>query len=191
MAQTRCGPETEKRLSHFPDRARTAGFELASSDWLREIEGAHVVVSSLAIHHLEGGAKQKLFRAIAPRLDPGGALLLADLVEPARPEAAALFAGGWDHAVAVAAQTQANGKRRAAAFRAAKWNYYRYPDPMDRPSRLFDQLCWLREAGFGIVDCFWMQAGHAIYGGYRGNSAAGMDDRYGRMLAIAEQSCTA
>ena len=30
-----------------------------------------------------------------------------------------------------------------------------------------DQLDWLREAGLSTVDCFWMQAGHAIYGGYR------------------------
>jgi len=35
------------------------------------------------------------------------------------------------------------------------------------PYRVFDQLKWLEEAGFSAVDCFWMRAGHAIYGGYK------------------------
>jgi hypothetical protein len=38
---------------------------------------------------------------------------------------------------------------------------------MDKPSRLSDQFRWLEEAGFAEVDVFWMQAGHAIYGGRR------------------------
>jgi hypothetical protein len=44
---------------------------------------------------------------------------------------------------------------------------YRYfdPDDIDRPSRLFDQLKWLERAGFVDVDVYWMQAGHAIFGG--------------------------
>ena len=33
-------------------------------------------------------------------------------------------------------------------FDAEHWNYYRYSDPIDRPSGLFEQLLWLREAGF-------------------------------------------
>jgi hypothetical protein len=37
---------------------------------------------------------------------------------------------------------------------------------LDQPSRLADQLIWLREGGFRTVDCFWMQAGHAIFGGF-------------------------
>ncbi len=48
-----------------------------------------------------------------------------------------------------------------------EWNYYRFPDPSDRPSPLIDQLVWLKEAGFEVVDCFWVQAGHAIFGGYK------------------------
>jgi hypothetical protein len=35
------------------------------------------------------------------------------------------------------------------------------------PARVFDHLTWLKQAGFGIVDCFWMRAGHAIYRDYR------------------------
>ncbi len=44
---------------------------------------------------------------------------------------------------------------------------YRYPDvdDIDKPSRLLDQLKWLEQAGFADVDVFWMQAGHALFGG--------------------------
>ena len=52
-----------------------------------------------------------------------------------------------------------------------KWNYFLYDynstETSDHPSCLSDQLVWLREAGFSVVDCFWMQAGHAVYGGYK------------------------
>jgi tRNA (cmo5U34)-methyltransferase len=44
---------------------------------------------------------------------------------------------------------------------------YRYfnPQDIDQPARLYDQLRWLEQAGFCDVDVFWMQAGHAIFGG--------------------------
>ena len=52
-------------------------------------------------------------------------------------------------------------------FRDDGWNYFNdpAPDPIDKPSTLYDQLSWLREAGFAEVDVFWMKAGHAVFGG--------------------------
>jgi tRNA (cmo5U34)-methyltransferase len=44
-----------------------------------------LVVSALAVHHLEGGGKADLFRRIASRLDPAGRFVLADVVEPVDP----------------------------------------------------------------------------------------------------------
>lgn len=44
-----------------------------------------LVVSALAVHHLEGTGKADLFRRIASRLDPTGRFVLADVVEPADP----------------------------------------------------------------------------------------------------------
>ena len=35
----------------------------------------------------------------------------------------------------------------------------------ERAGRLRDQLKWLEQAGFVDVDVFWMQAGHALFGG--------------------------
>ena len=44
-----------------------------------------LVVSALAVHHLDGAAKAELFRRIASRLDPAGRFVLADVVEPVNP----------------------------------------------------------------------------------------------------------
>jgi tRNA (cmo5U34)-methyltransferase len=44
-----------------------------------------LVVSALAVHHLEGRRKADLFRRIAGRLDPAGRFVLADVVEPVNP----------------------------------------------------------------------------------------------------------
>jgi len=44
-----------------------------------------LVVSALAVHHLEGTGKADLFRRIAGRLDPAGRFVLADVVEPVNP----------------------------------------------------------------------------------------------------------
>jgi tRNA (cmo5U34)-methyltransferase len=41
-----------------------------------------LVVSALAVHHLEGTGKADLFGRIASRLDPAGRFVLADVVEP-------------------------------------------------------------------------------------------------------------
>jgi tRNA (cmo5U34)-methyltransferase len=44
-----------------------------------------LVVSALAVHHLEGTRKADLFRRIAGRLDPAGRFVLADVVKPVDP----------------------------------------------------------------------------------------------------------
>jgi tRNA (cmo5U34)-methyltransferase len=44
-----------------------------------------LVVSALAVHHLEGARKAELFRRITRTLHPGGRFVLADVVEPVSP----------------------------------------------------------------------------------------------------------
>jgi tRNA (cmo5U34)-methyltransferase len=44
-----------------------------------------LVVSALAVHHLEGRGKADLFRRVASRLDHAGRFVLADVVEPVDP----------------------------------------------------------------------------------------------------------
>jgi tRNA (cmo5U34)-methyltransferase len=166
------GSETMRRQAAFrlkgaAARASVEPFDLAAADWLARVRGAGLVVSSLCVHHLDGHAKKGLFAEINELMQPGGALLLADIVEPAAPRARAFFADSWDRAVGEQAMARSGSYELRRRFEAEHWNYFRYPDPVDRPSSLFEQLLWLREAGFAAVDCFWMYAGHAVYGGYK------------------------
>jgi tRNA (cmo5U34)-methyltransferase len=72
-----------------------------------------VVVTALAVHHLDGPGKADLFRRIAAVLAPAGRFVLADVVVPDDPtDAVTPLDAGYD-----------------------------------QPSRLDDQLGWLRDAG--------------------------------------------
>jgi tRNA (cmo5U34)-methyltransferase len=163
---------TRQRLAPFGRRATVEAFELTATDWYAHLQHTEAVLSSLCLHHLSGPQKQALFAEIHRRTSPQAALLIADLVAPQRPEANALFAAAWDKAALTQAQSHANSAHGFTLFQQAQWNLYHYPDPVDRPSPLFEQLQWLAAAGFTVVDCFWMQAGHAIYGGYKASAVA-------------------
>lgn len=181
---------TGARLQPYRERARVAAFDIASADWYDMLDGADVVVSSLCVHHLNGEGKRDLFAAIQKRLSARGCLLIADLIQPQREEGRALFAAAWDRAARERSIAQTGDAALFDLFVRENWNYYTYPDPFDQPSPLFDQLLWLKEAGFAVVDCFWMQAGHAIYGGYREQAGAAVGDPvdYEAALAIASRA---
>lgn len=161
-----------QRLARFSNRLEIRPFELSEQAWRSTLPAPlRCVLSSLCVHHLDNEGKQRLFDDMAARLEPGGALLLADIIEPATPHIAELFARQYDEIVrmqSLAIQGDLSGYEQ---FRKLKWNYFVYdygsPDSYDHPSLLSDQLRWLQEAGFSTVDCFWLRAGHAVYGGYR------------------------
>lgn len=157
-------------LAPYGDRVTIGAFELAETAWREALPTPlRCVLSSLVVHHLTGGGKQQLFADVAERLEPGGALLLSDLVAPASDRVRRLFASQWDASARAQSQALVGGLSLYQQFHDAEWNYYELTeeDPIDHPSPLADQLQWLRAAGFSVADCFWMLAGHAIYGGYR------------------------
>ena len=82
------------------------------------------------------------------------------------------LAATWDEDVGTMA-VELGDPSLEELFRSTEWNIYRYPDPMDRPSPLAAQLDWIEQAGFTAADCFWMEAGHAIYGGYKPGAGRG------------------
>ena len=157
---------TKRALAPFGDRATTGSFDLGSGEWLPSIDGADAVLSSLCLHHLDDTGKRSLFKSLRARMSGRGALLIADLVAPRRAEAHRLFADTWDHFTAQQSHSETGSGELYELFLQTEWNVYRYPDPMDTPSPLIDQLKWLEEAGFSGVDCFWMRGAHAIYGGF-------------------------
>ncbi len=150
-------------------RLSTREFDLAADDWRALGFACHAVVSSLAVHHLDGPQKQALFADLFGALVPGGVFVLADLIAPARPAGVRVAADCWDEAVKERAQALDGNLTAFERFRADDWNHYSAPepDPVDMPSALFDQLRWLAEAGFTAVDVHWMKAGHAIMSGVR------------------------
>jgi hypothetical protein len=151
------------------------------------MHGADLVVSSLCLHHLTDAKKQYLYKAVAERLAGNGALLVADLIEPLHPSARRLAAESWD-ASARAQAAAAGAPEQFASFVAGHWNHYRFGDAIDRPSALFHHLVWLKHAGFAAVDCFWLCAGHAVYGGFKDTldrAAAGI--AFERAMAVVEE----
>ncbi len=143
--------------SRNANRFKAVLFDLAASDWRTFSFPVHAIVSSLAIHHLDGEQKRELFRDMSQCLSPGGMLAVADIAQPATAQGTILAARQWDDSVL-----------NRDAFEQAQWNLFRYPDPeTDRPSTLFDQLRWLYEAGLRDIDVYYMKAGHAIFGGVK------------------------
>ena len=154
-------------LAQYGDRFQTQLFDLADRSWRAPKWPVHAVVSSLTIHHLDGEEKQQLFQDMARLVEPGGVFLIADVIAPASRAGAELAAKAWDAAVRRRALEIDGNLDALAYFEREQWNMYRYPDvdDIDKPSRLLDQLKWLEQAGFADVDVFWMQAGHALFGG--------------------------
>jgi tRNA (cmo5U34)-methyltransferase len=177
------------RLEPFGPRSRIESFDLHETNWFRHLQDVDCIVSSLCLHHLDAQQKQRLFSASFERLAGGGGLFIADLVEPQRSEARELFAATWDRLAEAQSQAETGSPQLFEKFLEAEWNYYRYGDPIDQPSPLVDQLIWLKEAGFQGVDCFWLQAGHAIYGGYKlGPARPGGDVTFTTTLRSARRA---
>jgi SAM-dependent methyltransferase len=162
-----------ERLARFGSRVRIESFDLAASDWRQAIARGSVrcFLSSLCVHHLDGAEKRQLFHDLSARLEKGGALLLADVVEPENATIARLYADTLDEIVRKQSLTLYGDLRDFQQFEKLQWNYFRYDygvlEKYDKPSGLHEQLRWLLERGFSWSDCFWFQAGFAIYGGFK------------------------
>ena len=161
--------KTAGRLDSFAGRYVTAEIDIAADDWRRFPWPVRAFVSSLAVHHLDGPGKQKLFADLAAALAPGGALVIADLIEPETTLGRDVAARGWDHAVRHRCLELDGDLKAFEFFQDDTWNYYSdpAPDPIDQPSALLDQLKWLEAAGLRNVDVHWLMAGHAIFSGVK------------------------
>jgi tRNA (cmo5U34)-methyltransferase len=158
-----------ERLAPFGSRFVAQLFDLAATDWRTWPRPVHAVVTSLTVHHLDGPGKQALFRDIYAMLAPGGAFVIADVVQPEGELGRQVAAAAWDAAVRERALALDGNEAAFARFEELQWNMYAYPEDeaesIDHPSPLPGQLTWLAAAGFAEVDVYWMRAGHAIFGG--------------------------
>ncbi|HEV8389679.1 MAG TPA: class I SAM-dependent methyltransferase [Dongiaceae bacterium] len=161
--------ETTRQCASFGGRLTTQQFDLGSDDWRQMREQPRVVVSSLAVHHLDGDGKRKLFRDLHGLLEAGGAFVLADIMRPTSPAGFAVAAEAYERAVAERSLRERGDLSMLERLRELRWNYFRYPDDdsVDQPSTVAEHLKWMEEAGFCGVDIYWAVAGHAIVGGLK------------------------
>ena len=157
----------QTKLATFGPRFQTQDFDLFDKSWRKTSFPIHAIVSSLTIHHLDAQEKQTLYQDLYALLEPQGVFLIADLIQPTHPLGIAYTAKMWDQSVQKRAQEIDGNTKAFDQFKKLQWNLYHYPEPTEKPSPLFDQLQWLQNAGFKNVDVYWMQAGHAIFGGQK------------------------
>ena len=155
-------------LMPFGERVDVRYFALESDDWRGELDGADCVVSSLVVHHLTDKGKRRLFREAHRRMNDDGALMLIDCVQPERVEGVRLFADAYDRISRQQSVERTGDTVLFDRFVEEKWNIFRHPEPSEMLSSLSHQLGWLADAGFEDVDCFWLNSGYAVFGGYKG-----------------------
>lgn len=113
------------------------------------------VVSALAIHHLQDADKRELNERVLALLRPGGVFVNAEQVRGATEWLEQHQRQGW---LAACRDEGASEEELAAAQRRML---------ADRHSDLESQLRWLRESGFGDVDCFYKRWHFAVFAGWR------------------------
>lgn len=154
-------------LAPYKERVGLRAFRLEDPDWPSGIGGpVRCFVSSLVLHHLDGKGKRGLFGKLLEKLEPGGALLYADLVEPRSEIGRRHLARAWNEETKRRSLKLTGDERAYRTFAEQQWNWYEHPDPMDQPSSISEQLRWLEEAGFEGVDVPWARAGHAVFCAY-------------------------
>jgi tRNA (cmo5U34)-methyltransferase len=126
-----------------------------------------IVVSSLAIHHLDDPGKKILYAKIHDALAEGGIFLNADLVLGASESLQRLYMRQWEAFML---------EHRPADEVRTKWIAGYAGD--DRPAKLADQFQWLNEIGFRAVDVVWKYYLFAVYGGRKqaGSAAITSED---------------
>lgn len=114
-----------------------------------------VVMSALAIHHLDHAGKRALFARIHAALEPGGVFVNAEQVLGETPQIEEAYQESW------LARARASGVSAEDLDAAV--------DRMraDRTTTLDEQLGWLRAAGFSEVGCAYRFERFAVYYGRR------------------------
>ncbi len=113
-----------------------------------------VVMAGLAIHHLSHEAKRRCFSKIREALNPGGVLIIRDLVKGPGPRLDAMYEELWD------AHMRKNGVEPEKIRENGRKN--------DIPATMQEHLNWLRDAGFEEVDCVWRFQKFAIFAAFKG-----------------------
>ena len=143
-AATRCAPHAGR-------------FDLRRGRFQEELPHCHAVVATLALHHVpDHEEKRELYRAIHAALEPGGLVVIGDLlIHPEGPERRQMLRDWYAHMA-----RHGIGEEEADAH-FAQWA------EEDHYVGLVEELELLHAAGFPRPDCFWRDGGITVYGGYK------------------------
>lgn len=133
-------PMIQRARERFASDQRVTVVDHDLADPLPELGSFDVVVSGMALHHLEDPRKRSMFEEVVGALRPGGRFANLDVIASATPALHADFL--------------------RALHRTAD-------DPEDRLAPVEDQLGWMRDAGLVEVDCLWRWRGLALMSGLR------------------------
>jgi len=122
---------------------------------------SHLIVSSLAIHHLTLLEKARLFAAAAGTLVPGGAFVNIDVVLSPSSLLEDWYMHLWGEWIRQHDAQAADGK----SFQHIPMQYKQNQE--DLPDTLEDQLTGLRNCGLEGVDVFFKAGVFAVYGGFK------------------------
>lgn len=119
-------------------------------DWTPDQDNFDWIYSNLSIHHLRDLEKRDLYRRIHEALSESGVFLLSDLVRI--PENRAdLYRDVYWKRLAELGFDESDIRQR--------WERHKENDV---PSDLRAKLRWLKEIGFGTVECLWKDFNRAI-----------------------------
>lgn len=141
--------------------------DLGSPTWVEAVAADapyDAIVSGFAIHHLSHERTAALYGEVLPLLRPGAFFINVEHVA----SASSWVEGVWDEAI-IDSLAEYNERQRTGKGRAVVEREYR-----ERPDAKANILApvgrhldWLREAGFGDVDCFFKYFELAVIGGRR------------------------
>jgi tRNA (cmo5U34)-methyltransferase len=138
--------------------AHDGRFELRRGRFEDPLPRCHAAVATLALHHVAThDEKRALYRSIQSALEPGGLLLVGDvLTYPDGPEREGMLRDWYVHMAAHGITSE------QADAHFAEWAEEDVYVP------LTDELGLIAEAGFPRPEIFWRDGLLAVYGGFRG-----------------------
>jgi tRNA (cmo5U34)-methyltransferase len=146
----------EEARTRFADKGTQ--FEYVINDY-RDLHQANVdiVISSLSIHHLSDPEKQKLFEKIYSSLRSNGIFVNIDQIAGETEKLADFYWSTWLEKIRASGVTEE--QIQESMNRRKQY---------DHESKMFDQLHWLKRAGFQDVDCVYKYYFIGVFFGRKG-----------------------